>query len=270
MPPGVRNDGVGQSGGLCVGKKLAPCSLPPQRPFRPILPSAPGSLPPHTPVRPYTLPPHAPVRKVRKKVRKSSTAARYTLSANSRCEQMKASRLVSGSQPKGSQKATSVHRMQHRVAKHDRFVLQFTERNTGLQTTTGSSWPHLRATVRSIRQSAVSGRASSSFTSVGGNTCSRPPLPRFRPILPSAPCSLPPQPPFRVRPILPSAPCSLPPQARFRPILPFAPYSLPPQPLPPHAPFRPMLPSASGRPWMLIGGSRVRRGGAGELLGIDV
>jgi hypothetical protein len=30
------------------------------------------------------------------KLRKSSTAARYTLSANSRCEQMKANRLVSG------------------------------------------------------------------------------------------------------------------------------------------------------------------------------
>ena len=103
-------------------------------------------------------------------VRKSSTAARYTLSANSRCEQMKANRLVPGLQPKGSQKATSVHRMQHRVAKPDRFVPQFTERNTGLQNSTGSSWPHLRTVVRSIRPSAVSGRASSSFTSVGGNT----------------------------------------------------------------------------------------------------
>ena len=103
-------------------------------------------------------------------LRKSSTAARYTLSANSRCEQMKANGLVPDLQPKGSQKATSVHRMQHTVAKHVRSVLQFSERNTGLQNTTGSSWPHLRTTVRSIRQSAVSGRASSSFTSVGGNT----------------------------------------------------------------------------------------------------
>ena len=86
-------------------------------------------------------------------VRKSSTAARYTLSANFRSEQMKANRLVRRLQPK-------VPRKQH----------QFTERNTGLQNTTGSSWPHLRTTVRSIRQSAVSGRAPSSFTSVGGNT----------------------------------------------------------------------------------------------------
>ena len=46
---------------------------------------------------------------------------------------MKANRLVPGLQPKGSLKATSVHRMQHSVAKHDWFVLQFTERNTGLQ-----------------------------------------------------------------------------------------------------------------------------------------
>ena len=75
-----------------------------------------------------------------------------------------------GLQPRGSQKATSVHRMQHRVAKPDRFVPQFTERNTGLQNSTGSSWPHLRTALRSIRPSAVSGRASSSFTSVGGNT----------------------------------------------------------------------------------------------------
>ena len=110
-------------------------------------------------------------------VRKSSTAARYTLSANSRCEQMKANGLVPDLQPKGSQKATSVHRMQHTVAKHVRSVLQFSERNTGLQNTTGSSWPHLRTTVRSLRQSAVSGRASSSFTSVGGNTSASRPAP---------------------------------------------------------------------------------------------
>ena len=37
----------------------APCSLPPHFPFRPILPSAPGSLPPHTPFRPSL--PSAPV-----------------------------------------------------------------------------------------------------------------------------------------------------------------------------------------------------------------
>jgi hypothetical protein len=62
-------------------------------------------------------------------------------------------------------------------------------------------------------------------------------------------------PPFRPTGILPSAPYSLPPQAPFRPSLP-----------PPHAPFRvrPSLPSASGRPWMLIGRSRVRRRGASE------
>ena len=52
----------------------------------------------------------------------------------------------------------------------------FTERNTGLQYTTGSPWPHLRTAVRSIRPSAVSGRASSSFTSVGGNTSELAPL----------------------------------------------------------------------------------------------
>ena len=110
-------------------------------------------------------------------VRKSSTAARYTLSANSRCERMKANRLVHSLQPKGSLKATPVHRMQHSVAIHDRFVLQITERNTGLQNTTGSSRPRLRSTLRSIRQSAVSGRASSSFTSVGGNTSASRPAP---------------------------------------------------------------------------------------------
>jgi hypothetical protein len=110
-------------------------------------------------------------------VRKSSTAARYTLSANSRCERMKANLLVPGLQPKGSPKATSVHRMQHSVAIHDRFVLQFSERNSGLQNTTGSSWPRLRTTLSSIRQSADSGRASSSFTSVGGNTSASRPAP---------------------------------------------------------------------------------------------
>ena len=74
----------------------------------------------------------------------------------------------------------------------------------------------------------------------------------FRPILPSAPGSLPPQPRFRDRPRLPFAPCSLPPSlrlasapyslpphARFRPSLPSAPASLPPQP-----PVRPSLASA--------------------------
>ena len=82
-----------------------------------------------------------------------------------------ANRLVRSLQPIGSQKATSVHRLQHRVdLKVRRKQHQFTERNTGLQNTTGSSRPHLRTSVRSIRQSAVSGRASSSFTSVGGNT----------------------------------------------------------------------------------------------------
>jgi hypothetical protein len=71
---------------------------------------------------------------------------------------------------------------------------QFTECNTGLQNTTGwyfsspnatqgcknttgSSWPLLRTTLWSIRQSAVSGRASSSFTSVGGNTSASRPAP---------------------------------------------------------------------------------------------
>jgi hypothetical protein len=67
--------------------------------------------------------------------------------------------------------------MRHRVAKHDRFVLQSTERNTGLQNTTDSPWPLLRITLRSIRQSADSGRASSSFTSVGGNTSASRPAP---------------------------------------------------------------------------------------------
>ncbi len=85
----------------------------------------------------------------------------------------------------------------------------------------------------------------------------------LRPILPSAPYSLPPRTPFGpilpfppyslesldslpplaphtpVRPSLPSAPCSLPPRAPFRPRLPSAPASRPPQP-----PVRPMLPSA--------------------------
>jgi hypothetical protein len=88
-------------------------------------------------------------------IRKSSTAARYTLSANSRCERMKANRFVPDLQPIGSLKATSDHRMKHSVAILDRFVLQFTERNTGLQNTTGSSWPHLRTSLRSIRQSAA-------------------------------------------------------------------------------------------------------------------
>jgi hypothetical protein len=112
----------------------------------------------------------------------------------------------------------------------------------------------------------------------------------LRPILPSAPYSLPPQPPVRpivtsstrFRPSLASAPASLPPRPRFRPRLPSALGSLPPQPrfrpmlpsapgsLPPHAPFSPSLPSASGRPWMLIGRSRVRRRGASKLFGIDV
>ena len=82
-----------------------------------------------------------------------------------------ANRLVRSLQPIGSQNAASVHRLQHRVdLKVRRKQHQFTERNTGLQNTTGSSWPHLRTNVRSIRQSAVSGRAPSSFTSVGGNT----------------------------------------------------------------------------------------------------
>ena len=53
-------------------------------------------------------------------VRKSSTAARYTLSANFRSEQMKANRFVRRLQPIGSQEATSVHQSQHR----------FTESNT--------------------------------------------------------------------------------------------------------------------------------------------
>ena len=46
-------------------------------------------------------------------VRKSSTAARYTLSANFRSEQMKANRFVRRLQPIGSQEATSVHQSQH-------------------------------------------------------------------------------------------------------------------------------------------------------------
>jgi hypothetical protein len=104
----------------------------------------------------------------------------------------------------------------------------------------------------------------------------------FRPILPSAPYSLPPHAPFR--PMLPSAPYSLPPQARFRPILPSAPASRPPhtpvrpclrfRPILPSAPLagslRPILPSAKGRPWMFIGRCRVRRRGASELLCIGV
>ena len=44
-----------------------------------------------------------------------------------------------------------------------------------------------------------------------------------------------------LRPVLPSAPYSLPPQRPFRPILPSAPYSRPP-----HTPVRPILPSAPG------------------------
>ena len=83
-------------------------------------------------------------------------------------------------------------------------------------------------------------------------------------MLPSAPCSRPPQPP--VRPSLPSAPASLPPRAHFRtiypnpvrPILPSALWMLPSAPAsrPPHAPFRPSLPSASGCPWMFTGQPR--------------
>ena len=103
----------------------------------------------------------------------------------------------------------------------------------------------------------------------------------LRPILPSAPYSLPPHTPSGFRPSLPSAPFSLRPQPPFRPCLPSAPYSLPPQApvrprlpsapgsLPPHARFRPILPSASGRPWMFIGRSRVRRRGASELFCIE-
>ena len=53
-------------------------------------------------------------------VRKSSTAARYTLSANFRSEQMKANRFVRRLQRIGSQEATSVHQTQH----------WFTESNT--------------------------------------------------------------------------------------------------------------------------------------------
>ena len=111
---------------------------------------------------------------------------------------------------------------------------------------------------------------------LASDPCSLPPQPRFRPSLASAPGSLSPHAPFRpasgslpphtpVRPILPSAPASLPPQPSVRPSLASAPASRPP-----HAPFRPSLPSASGRPWMLIGRSRVRRRGASELIGIDV
>ena len=63
---------------------------------------------------------------------------------------------------------------------------------------------------------------------------SLPPHTPFRPSLPSAPGSLPPQPqpepPSPYRPSLASAPCSLPPQPPFRPSLAFAPCSLPPQP----------------------------------------
>jgi hypothetical protein len=56
----------------------------------------------------------------------------------------------------------------------------------------------------------------------------------FRPILASAPCSLPPHAPFR--PILPSAPGSLPPHTPVRPSLPSAPYPRSPVPsLPPHS-----------------------------------
>jgi hypothetical protein len=68
----------------------------------------------------------------------------------------------------------------------------------------------------------------------------------FRPILASAPYSLPPHTRFRPdRPRLPSAPGSLPPHTPVRPSLPSAPYPRSPLPsLPPHAPFRPSLPSA--------------------------
>ena len=84
---------------------------------------------------------------------------------------------------------------------------------------------------------------------------SLPPHTPFRPRLPSALGSLPPHAPFRptgtlavaaslppqarFRSRLASAPASLPPQAPFRPSLSSAPSSLPPQP-----PVRPMLPSA--------------------------
>jgi hypothetical protein len=65
----------------------------------------------------------------------------------------------------------------------------------------------------------------------------------FRPMLPSAPYSLPPHTP--VRPSLPSAPYSRPPHTRFRPILPSAPASrLPQTPLRPSRRFRPRLASA--------------------------
>ena len=63
----------------------------------------------------------------------------------------------------------------------------------------------------------------------------------MRPILPSAPYSLPPHTPSGFRPSLPSAPFSLRPHSPFGPIIPSAPASLPP-----HTPFRPRLPSAPG------------------------
>jgi hypothetical protein len=73
-----------------------------------------------------------------------------------------------------------------------------------------------------------------------------PPHTRFRPILASAPYSLPPGPPQApFRPRLASAPYSRPPQPPVRPIPPFAPaFASAPASLPPHAPFRPSLPSA--------------------------
>jgi hypothetical protein len=69
---------------------------------------------------------------------------------------------------------------------------------------------------------------------------SLPPQPCFRPIVPSAPCSLSPHIPYRLS--LASTPHSLPPQAPFRPRLASAPASRPPQP-----PFRPSLPCACVR-----------------------
>ena len=82
--------------------------------------------------------------KTSRKIRKSSTAARYTLSANSRCEQMRANRLVPACN-------LQVPRKQ----------LQFSECNTGLQNTTGSYFSSQNATqrckTRQSRRGPISG-----------------------------------------------------------------------------------------------------------------
>ena len=86
----------------------------------------------------------------------------------------------------------------------------------------------------------------------------------FRPILPSAPASLPPHTPFR--PILPSAPYSRPPHTPVRPRLGSTPGSLPPQ-----APPTPLLAlrACVGCQRILTSRSQVWRRGACQLAYID-